>query len=199
MSRTSFLLVLILMKVWACCKDTNFFSLNDDTLSFDQIDPNLSDNLFANEADFNINDQYLVNDELFNNEGYLPTEPFSDNFLAANDEPNCSSFSSLSRRIRARLDSCSTTPQKYLVVKTAEDVQKYWCSETVALGFANIPVCSLLSDALGVIPSEQSPWPEIDISSIPEGFLTLTYCRICKFVHIYGICASKKSLKFWTG
>lgn len=178
------LLVLILMKVWGSCQNMNFFSSSND-ISFDEIEPDLSDALFANEAELDINGSPLVNDDLLNNEGSLPTEPFSDNFLAANDDPNCL-FSSLSRRIRARSDSCSANPEKYLVVRTAEDVKKYWCSESDMLGFANIPVCNLLPTA-GVKPSEVGPWPEIDISSIPVGFISLAYCRISKLVRVCSI------------
>lgn len=186
------------MKLWASCEDMNFFSLDDDT-SFDKIEPNLSDDLFTNEAEFNMNDNSLVSDQLLNNEAYFPIKPFSDNSVMASDESNCSSFSSLSRRIRARLNSCSANPEKYLVVRTAEDVQKYWCSESDVLGFARIPVCSLVPEAQGVRPSEQSPWPEIDISSIPEGFLTLTQCKISKLMHIYGMFKSAVSLKIRRG
>ena len=186
------------MKVWVSCEDINFFSLDDDT-SVDKIEPNLSDVLFTNEAEFNMNDNPLANDQLLNSDASFAIEPFSDNFLMASDEPNCSSFSSLSRRIRARSDSCSANPEKYLVVRTAEDLKKYWCSESVALGFANIPVCSLVYGAFGVRPSEQAPWPEIDISSIPKGFLTLTKCKISKLVHTHSIFESAVSLKIRRG
>ena len=193
MCRASLLLLLTMVKVWGSCEDLNFFSANNDVL-FDEVEPNLPDGFFANEAYLDFNGSPLVNDHLLNDEGSLPTEPVSDNFLAADDSTNCSSLSSFSRRIRVRSGSCSAKSERYIDVKTAEDVKKYWCSENDSLGFANIPVCNLLPTA-GVKPSELAPWPEIDISSIPAGFISLAYCRISKFFHFCGMFEVTPSLK----
>lgn len=193
MRRASLLLLLTMLKVWGSCEDLNFFSSNND-VPFDEVEPNLLEGFFADVAYLGFNDNPLVNDDLLNSEEFLPTEPISDNFLTADDSTDCSSLSSFSRRIRVRSGSCSAKSERYLDVRTAEDVKKYWCSETNHLGFANIPVCNLLPNA-GVKPSEHAPWPEIDISSIPPGFTSLAYCRISKFFHFCAMFEFTPSLK----
>lgn len=176
MCRLFYLVILIMMTVRSSCEDWDFFSSNND-LSLDDIEPNLPDDgSFANDFDLNIADDPSVNDDLSNIEEPYPIEEYSNNFLTAGNDLDCSSLSLLSRGVRARSDnSCAAEPEKYLIVKTDADVQKYWCSKTSILGFANIPVCNLLN--AGVRPSEQSPWPDIDYSTLPTGFTTLSLCR----------------------
>lgn len=182
MCRASLLLFFIMMIGWSFCEDLNFFSSNND-ISFDEIEPNLSNGLFSESSESNIDDDLFVTDDLLNVEqASSPTESVHDEFFAAADDASkCSSFSP-SRKIRARsaaADSCSTNPERYLDVRTDEDVKKYWCSESGFLGFANIPVCNLSPNTQTT--SNPNIWADPKTSPPPVGFYTLPVCRIRKF------------------
>lgn len=171
MRRAAILLVLILHVITcqSSYDDMDIFSSNND-FSLDEIESNLLDSLSTNEAGSTIGDNTL------------------DDFLALDDDSSCpSSFSPSRRRIRTRSDSssCSATqswsnnnPERYLDVRTDEDVQKYWCSESNYAGFSNIPVCNLLPRAK--IPSNLLLHPDLEFVNVPAGFLTLTLCQISK-------------------
>ena len=167
MRRATILLILILdlMTGPSSCDDVDIFSSNND-LTFDEVESNLSDGLFTNEAGSDIGDNLF------------------DDFLAVDDSSCPSSFTLSRRRIRIRSDSCSATqsgsnPERYLDVRTDEDVKKYWCSESNYAGFSNIPVCNILIGAK--FPSNAFLHPDLEFSEVPAGFLTLTQCRISKF------------------
>lgn len=174
-----FVFGLVVMAI-SISQDSNLFS--DNGL---EADLNISDDLFANEFGFN-----SLNDFSLNVDGSYPDKQIwddliTDSDLRADKDFVCSSSFLSSRRIRARLDSCAQSPEKaphYLEVKTAEDVKKYWCSQTNVLGIANIPVCSLFPDLVGVTPSENTRWHDIEFPSTPSGFVTLLQCRLSKFL-----------------
>ena len=113
-------------------KILNFFSANDD-MSLDGFEPNLSDDIFANDYELHVDDNLFVNDDLLDINELFPTEQDSADFFAADNDLNCTSLSSLSRGIRARSgESCAAKPENYLVVRTDEDIKKYWCSESIS-------------------------------------------------------------------
>lgn len=163
-------------------QDSNLFSENDW-----EVESNIPDDLFANEPGLDTLDDFSLDVD----ESYLAMQTWDDlipdSDLLADNDVDCSFSSLSSRSIRARSDSDSCvqaqekTPE-YLVVKTAEDVKKYWCSETNVLGFTNIPVCSLLPDQVGVTPTENTRWLDLEPPSTPSGFFTLIPCRISKFL-----------------
>ena len=187
-----FSLSLVVMAIKSNSQDSNLFS--DTGL---KADLNISDDLFANESGFDsLNDFSLDVD----GSSYPIKQQTWDDLIITDsdldlltDKDSVCSFSSLSssRRIRARLDFCAQPPPekapRYLEVKTAEDVKKYWCSQTDILGIANIPVCSLFPDLVGVTPSENTRWHDLSSfpSTPPSGFVTLLQCRLSKFQFFY--------------
>lgn len=186
------LLFLVVMTALSSSEDSNLFSSNND-MWFDEAERNMSDDFFVNESELNVADNPFVNDNPLNIEESYLTKQVSDDFLLADEYSDCPLLSLPSGRTRERSDSCTAKTETYLEVKKDEDVKKYWCSKGSVLGFANIPVCNLL--ALGVRPSEQTPWPDNDFPSIPSGFVNLALCRISKFIHVWGTFALTASLK----
>lgn len=174
------------MTVWSFCEDLNLFpSNNNDDISFDAIEPSFSDNLFSGNSESNVDDDLFATDDSLNTEIPLPND--SVDHVSADDHPNCSASSTLSRRIRARLDSCPANPpskERYLDVRTDEDVKKYWCSETGLLGFGNIPVCNLLPTAEKT--SVPKGWTDFQTSPPPVVFYILPLCRMSKFISLFG-------------
>ena len=117
----------------------------------------------------------------------------TDEDLAAD---SCSSMVAPLGRIRARSDFC--TEQNSIkddnvdpAVETAEDVQKYWCSQYNVEGFAYVPVCNVnpsrvrkSADVLRKLGQNWNvgPEPDVDVSEA----VTLFYSKL------------SKSLRFWS-
>lgn len=197
------ILILNLMTKWSYCEDSDFFSSNENLLSFNEVEPDFSsdDDLFTNEIGFNTGDNFFVDDDeddgFLNAESSLPIESVPTDLLATDrNPPNCFSLSlsSLSRRqIRARSSAVCPAqsgssgssgsnvvpPETYLNVRTDEDVQKYWCSESDHTGFSNIPVCNLIP--VPGVASDILLGSDLQDVVLPKGYLTLVLVQISKF------------------
>ena len=163
----------------------DLFATDDVTIDND-IDSALTDDMFASDSGFDSTD-----DSLLNVNGGLSDFQFTDENLAIDGSSDCSSSSPL-RRNRARTDSCSANPSnqpsdpplRYLEVKTAEDVEKYWCSKIVPDVIPmNIPVCMTIYGS--EVPWEG--WAAITdylerpgIAPKPSGILNVFRARLSK-------------------
>lgn len=144
----------------------------------DDVASNVDNGLLVGGVDnlgFNIDESYLA--EPFQNDFQI-----SDTNFLTDKSDDCLSTPSPVSRVRARSGVCANNG-RYIDVQTAEDVQKYWCSESSLVGFANIPVCNLYEG--GLTPSTEDlltyrPGPTLPFMP----FTSLLICQLSKFSHI---------------
>lgn len=145
-------------------QSSNLF-LSDELLASD-LDSNVNDDLFSYVSGSGIVDDVFISDLLPDMNEPLSTQNIPNDFfvtdpnLLADDVRDCTS--SLSR-VRTRSDFCAKE-RHYFDVRTAEDVQKYWCSELIINGFAFIPVCNLWLD--GAITDPKTLFTSLQIGRL---------------------------------
>lgn len=166
-------------------QDWDLFS-GDDVMINNDIDPDMSNDLFADDLESNIADDSSLNVNGVPSDLTFPTEN-----LATDSSSDCSPSSPLNRN-RARSDFCAETPSdqpsdlplRYLEVFTAEDVNKYWCSLIVPDVIPMIiPVCL-------TPPGWESPWEGLaavrdfleqpDTAKPLSGILNAFRCKLSK-------------------
>lgn len=177
-------------------QDTDLSDPNSKNMFFDE-NPYLDSgtNLFDDDSGSDTNADVSWNDV------DLPTANngmFSDLVVAADSPDECPSLPLPPTRMHARAESCANPDtsqgammEQGLEITTTDQVEEYWCSASIRIGFGNIPVCDRSQRAIAplVRPSElgleahgiQSP--SSSPSSSPLGFKNLGWCSLRKFIH----------------
>ena len=157
------------MKVSNTQSSNLFFS--DELLASD-LESNVNDDLFTYDSGSGIVDDAFISDLLPDMNEPLSMQQIPDDLyvtdqnLRPDDVRDCTSSSS---RVRARSNFCAKE-RHYFDVRTAEDVQKYWCSQIIIDGSALIPVCNI--------------WLEGAITNPETLFTSLQIGRLSRFISI---------------